>query len=309
MRPELAAASRIAVVERCVRDGELYHDLKLNLASADSAAPAQPGQFFMLSPGAQAEGASDPLLLRPLSVLDSGHDHLRFLFKAVGRGTSALARLRPGDEIRMLGPLGNSFSREAEPTPLLVGGGVGIPPLVFLSRRLSEAGIVHRSIFGFGRASDVPRALLADLIQAAEICTLDGSEGFAGNPVEVLSGDLQRAPVRIQACGPRALLDALAACRRPGDELELSLEERMACGLGICRGCVVPVSDDEAASGWRYETVCREGPVFAADRLHDGPLDAPAPPISSVKEGGCAYQTDGRGEARPAGNDEEGRDD
>jgi len=149
------------------------------------------------------------------------------------------------------------------PPPILVGGGAGVPPLCFLSRRLSEEGIAHRTLFGFGTASDLPEGVLAELAVRPEIFTLDGSHGIRGNPVEALAGE--RAAGRIQACGPKAMLDALATVRRPGEPMELSLEERMACGMGFCRGCVVPVKG-------RYAAVCKEGPVFDAADLA-GPED------------------------------------
>jgi len=251
-------------------ESSVYLSLRVRAESTLSA--SRPGQFFLVGLGGERPFPNDPLLLRPMSVLADSEAGLSFLFKIVGRGTRALAALKPGDVLRLLGPLGRPFSVLADPPPLLVGGGVGIPPLIFLAHHLSAAGIGHRGVFGFNTATEIPRALLSELKTAPEICTLDGSEGFRGNPLELLGREAERPPARVQACGPAGLLKALSAARRAGDAMELSLEERMACGVGVCRGCVVPLSAGEG--DWRYGTVCREGPVFEESELHGGALDA-----------------------------------
>ncbi|MBM4117731.1 NAD-dependent dihydroorotate dehydrogenase B electron transfer subunit [bacterium] len=273
----LAAVWRRARVTRCAPDGALYWDLRVE---AEGLPAGTPGQFSLLAPA--APGAWDPLLPRPLSLLDAGAGWQRFLFKVVGRGTAQLAALRAGDRVGLLGPLGRAFGgleRDAEAAGeiVLVGGGVGIPPLHFLARRLSAAGRPCRALFGFNREAEIPRALLAALDvadaagtepatrPAAELCTLDGSAGVRGNPVARLVETLGDGPLAIKACGPAPMLAALRAAARAGDALELSLEERMACGVGVCRGCVVPVVD--GAGGWRYAAICREGPVFDAASL------------------------------------------
>jgi len=262
----LEAAWSEGRVAGCEPDGDLYH---LLTAELEGAPPALPGQFYLLAPGRREDAPADPLLLRPMSALGTEPGHMRCLFKVCGRGTRALAELAARAPLRVLGPLGRPFTIAAEPAPLLVGGGVGIPPLHFLSRTLSAAGIGHRVVFGFGAAGEVPAGLLAELDAPVEICTLDGSAGFHGNPLELLATEPGRPPARVQACGPPGLLDALKnTCGNNEDLLELSLEERMACGVGVCRGCVLPVRDDDG--GWHYATVCREGPVFAAESLCDG---------------------------------------
>ncbi|MBM4118966.1 NAD-dependent dihydroorotate dehydrogenase B electron transfer subunit [bacterium] len=244
-----------ARVTHCRPDGALYWDLRVE---AEGLPAGEPGQFALLA--SAAPGAWDPLLPRPLSLLDAGAGWQRFLFKVAGRGTALLAALRAGDAVGLVGPLGQPFGgREGEPTgeTVLVGGGVGIPPLHFLARRLAAAGRPCRVLFGFNRAAEIPAALLAEL--GAELLTLDGSAGQRGNPVARLVETRGAAPLAIKACGPAPMLAALRAAVRPGDALELSLEERMACGVGVCRGCVVSVKD---GAGWRYATICREGPVF-----------------------------------------------
>ncbi len=258
--PALRAVWRPARVAALRRDGELYWDLDLSLPESPAASP---GQFAMIAPG-EGEDATAPLLPRPLSILADAPGRQRFLFKVFGRGTVRLAALRAGDSLRLLTPLGRPFTRDEGLETVLVGGGVGIPPLHFLSRRLGAAGIDHQLIFGFNTAAEIPERLLGELDREPRLCTLDGSRGFAGNPVELLQRERNGAPLRIRACGPTPMLAALKAAIQADDQLELSLEERMACGVGVCRGCVVPVKAD---GGWRYETGCREGPVFDAARL------------------------------------------
>lgn len=260
MSGELSAAYRSGRVRALKRDG-LYYHLSME---APGLAPSEPGAFFMIGLGEIESPAPDPLLMRPMSVLNHDGDFVDILFKVVGRGTELLAAAEPGDSLRLLGPLGRPFSRAAQPQPILVGGGAGVPPLCFLSRRLSAEGIAHRVLFGFNSADDVPDSALSKLSQEPEIFTLDGRRGQKGHPVAALAGD--REAGRIQACGPGPMLEALKKVRQPGEAMELSLEERMACGMGFCRGCVRPVATGD---DWRYATVCREGPVFDADDLVD----------------------------------------
>lgn len=260
MSGELSAAYRSGTVSAVNRDGLYYH---ISIEAA-GLAPSEPGAFFMIGLDDAGGPPMDPLLMRPMSVLDHDGDHLDILFKVVGRGTELFAAAEPGDSLRLLGPLGRPFSRSVEPPHFLVGGGAGVPPLCFLSRRLSAEGIAHRVLFGFNSADDVPDAALSRLSQEPEIFTLDGRRGQKGHPVVALEGS--REAGRIQACGPGPMLEALKQVRQAGEALELSLEERMACGMGFCRACVTPVA---TGGDWRYATVCREGPVFDADELVD----------------------------------------
>jgi dihydroorotate dehydrogenase electron transfer subunit len=274
--PLVGAAVEARVVD-CHLDGALYWDLRVEAAGLPAG---EPGQFSLLAPAAR--GAWDPLLPRPLSLLDAGAGWQRFLFKRVGRGTARLAALRAGDFLSLIGPLGHAFGAlSAGSDGVLVGGGVGIPPLHFLARRLAAAGWPMRVLFGFNRAAEIPVALLAEFAAPIQLCTLDGSAGERGNPVALLAATRGEGPLAIKGCGPAPMLAALREAARPGDALELSLEEHMACGVGVCRGCMVPVAD--GAGGWRYATVCREGPVFDAALLA---APAPAPPLPAKGEVG-----------------------
>jgi dihydroorotate dehydrogenase electron transfer subunit len=190
--------------------------------------PGIPGQFFMLE-------APGRLLPRPMSLCLAPPTELGFLFEAVGPGTRALAALEPGDELRVLGPLGNGF-RLGVDRPLLVGGGIGIAPLPYLSAALGGP----PAILGF--RSD----------RHAEAAALVPNAHVVVEPTLVT--DVLPTGHDLLACGPEPMLEALAAIA-PG--AQLAYEAPMACGYGACYGCVVEVDG-------RYERLCLEGPVLAA---------------------------------------------
>jgi dihydroorotate dehydrogenase electron transfer subunit len=190
--------------------------------------PGIPGQFFMLE-------APGRLLPRPMSLCVAPPGELGFLFEPVGPGTRALAALQRGDELRVLGPLGNGFRLDVE-RPLLVGGGIGIAPLPYLSAVMNAP----PAVVGF-RSSEYAEA--ATLLPQAEV-VIDPT----------LVTDVLPAGYDVLACGPEPMLEALAATA-PG--AQLAWEAPMACGHGGCYGCVVEVDG-------RYTRLCVEGPVLAA---------------------------------------------
>jgi dihydroorotate dehydrogenase electron transfer subunit len=190
--------------------------------------PGIPGQFFMLE-------APGRLLPRPMSLCLAPRGELGFLFEAVGPGTRALAGLELGDELRLLGPLGNGFRLDVG-RPLLVGGGIGIAPLPYLSAALGGP----PAILGFRSGH---HAEAAALVSGAEVVV-----------EPTLVTDVLPPRHDILACGPEPMLEALAAIA-PG--AQLAHEAPMACGYGACYGCVVEVDG-------RYERLCLEGPVLAA---------------------------------------------
>lgn len=215
--------------------------------------PAAPGQFVMVRCG---EGP-EPLLRRPLSIHGAdSRGGLALLFEAVGRGTSWLADRAPGDLVDVIGPLGNGFTipdgcREM----LLVAGGIGIAPLAYLAETAAAAGRTVRLLQGARTASRLC-PLPAGLPEAAVVrLTDDGSCGGKGLVTDLLNEFAARADA-VFACGPAAMYRAMAdlECLR-GKPVQLSLEERMACGLGACYGCTV-----KTKGGPRQ--VCRDGPVF-----------------------------------------------
>jgi NAD(P)H-flavin reductase len=184
-----------------------------------------------------------PFLPRAFSVMRAGDGTLQFLLEDVGPGTARLCELDAGDDLWLLGPLGNGFAPPADGRrPVLVGGGVGVAPLVILSDVLGDP----ETLLGF---RDADHAEGAALLPGALIATDDGSVGHHGLVTDLL--DLDDA-IEVYACGPPPMLDAVAALHTPA---QLAMESGMACGFGACFGCVVPTQDG-------YVRLCVDGPVI-----------------------------------------------
>jgi dihydroorotate dehydrogenase electron transfer subunit len=226
----------------------------LRADDADGPEPA-PGQFYMLS-AAERWGAGEderPYLPRAFSYLRRVDGELHFMLEDVGPGTARLCELRAGEELWVLGPLGEPF-RAPSRRPVLCGGGVGIAPLAALQDSLGAAATV---LLGFRDAEHAPGAAL---MRDAEIATDDGSAGHHGRVTELLERELDD-DVEVFACGPPPMLEAVRAlCAERGVPAQLALEAGMACGYGACFGCVVPTRDG-------YARVCVDGPVFEAAAL------------------------------------------
>jgi NAD(P)H-flavin reductase len=242
-------------------------------SALDRAGP-QPlaGQFYMLA-AAHGWGGPDgrPYLPRAFSVAqarraDDGH-LLHFLVEAVGPGTERLAGLRPGEELWVTGPLGRPFSAPRELVPdaagaILVGGGIGIAPLAILRRQLAEGGVPARTLLGFRDRRH--SGGVEELFDCSEIrlASEDGHAGHRGYVTDLLTVLLEGAEARtgaIYACGPPAMLEAVRLmCARARVTAELAMEAPMACGIGACFGCAVPLGDGG------YMRLCVDGPVVNA---------------------------------------------
>jgi dihydroorotate dehydrogenase electron transfer subunit len=194
-------------------------------------------------------------LRRPISVCDVNGDELTIVFRTVGKGTDALSRIAPGEKIDALLELGNGYDlARAGEKPLLIGGGVGIPPLYYLAKKLSEEGKHVTALLGFNTAADVfytdAFAEYAEVI----VTTADGSVGVKG----FVSDALPEEYSFFYACGPLPMEKALYRLLKTGGQF--SLEERMACGFGACMGCSIKTKKGS-------QRVCREGPVFDREDL------------------------------------------
>jgi dihydroorotate dehydrogenase electron transfer subunit len=243
------------------------------LRCGDPLGPApNPGQFYMLAAAERWGGGEDerPFLPRAFSVLrarerDDGPE-LQFLIEDVGPGTRRLCELAPGDELLLVGPLGNGFAPPRENrAPLLVGGGVGIAPLAIWQDELERThGPKPEVLVGF---RDAAHAKGVALLTGATVATDDGSVGHHGLVTELLDTELEARgeDVEVYACGPPAMLEAIRlACVDRGVPAQLALESGMACGYGACFGCVVPTVDG-------YIRLCLDGPVLDAAKLADAP--------------------------------------
>lgn len=228
---------------------------------------AEPGQFVNVAvPGGES---FDPLLRRPFSFFREGDESISLLYRVVGRGTRRLAAVQEGEELDLVGPLGRGFEyRSLDGPALLVGGGVGVPPLFHLSQRLVARGCDHAVLVGFStRAYALALPEWEALGVEVRVATDDGSLGEAGLVTRLLEERLREAPVqRVFACGPRPMLQAVAAITgRYGVPSQVAMEEWMGCGLGVCLSCVVRVK--AAGDTTQWARVCREGPVFSGDEV------------------------------------------
>lgn len=218
----------------------------------------QPGQFVHLRVSDQME----PLLRRPISISSIDKESLEFtmIYRADGRGTTLLSEKKQGDQVDVLGPLGNGFpidKVEAGQKALLVGGGIGVPPLYELSKRLVEKGIQPIHVLGFQSEDVVFYEKQFQELGETYIVTVDGSygsTGFVTNVLETLEGDFSV----YYSCGPTPMLAALEKMY-PEKEGYLSFEQRMGCGIGACFACVCDTTEKIDAD---YVKVCSDGPVF-----------------------------------------------
>ena len=222
-----------------------------------------PGQFCMIN---FVGGARMPLS-RPLSILDAEGTRLSLLYKVVGHGTRLLAAAPIGAAVRVLTPLGRAFPRRDDDRPrLLLAGGVGLPPMWSWNRRHGRGG--DTACFGGRDRDDIPWTLVPDRWRVSvdhDIGTSGPESVFTGNVIGLAESILPENASEhyVLACGPVPLLRAAAelAARR-GWPCDVSVEERMGCGYGVCRGCVVP---RPGAQGWW--TACEDGPVLAAGAI------------------------------------------
>jgi dihydroorotate dehydrogenase electron transfer subunit len=223
-----------------------------------------PGQFVHI----KVAGSHDPLLRRPISIssYNKNDKTITMIYRKDGRGTSLLAEKKAGMEIDILGPLGNGFPvKEAKrgETALLVGGGIGVPPLFELSNQLKANGVKVVHVLGFQTESVVFYEQEFAANGQTFIATVDGSHGTKGFVTDVI--DQQGIEFDIlYSCGPLPMLRALEQ-KYPDKKVFLSLEERMGCGVGACFACVCKTKDDP--EGASYKKVCSDGPVFRAGEV------------------------------------------
>ncbi|MFO8061277.1 MAG: dihydroorotate dehydrogenase electron transfer subunit [Bacillota bacterium] len=231
-----------------------------------------PGQFVHVRP-AMTPG-TDPLLRRPFSVsdweADAGRMHL--IIRPVGRVSQQLAQMTPGDVLDCIGPLGRGFPLPADAggRAILIAGGVGAAPMIFLARQLCAAGCAPRVFLG-ARTRD--QLIGSDLLEATgasvHISTDDGSAGDRGPVTGAVSRHLREEGESdvVYACGPRPMLAEVARLFPTADAYG-SFEEFMACGVGACRGCSIALMDTGCRV--RYARVCRDGPIFPLWEVHFG---------------------------------------
>lgn len=223
------------------------------IKTKDLSQSAKAGQFLNLYPDNNKN-----LLPRPISIceIDKEKNTIRIVYQKIGEGTTFFSRMKEGEILRVLGNCGNGYKIfNEEKTHILVGGGIGVPPLLETCKQLIGNKIV---VLGF-RNNIFLREDFEKLGAKVYIATENGSSGFNGNVIDLMerkniTGDY------IYACGPKLMLEALTKYAKERNiYAQVSIEERMACGLGVCVGCVAKILEN---GEFIYKKVCKEGPVF-----------------------------------------------
>ena len=229
---------------------KIARDIFKMTLSGDTSAIIAPGQFVNI----KLDGL---FLRRPISVCDCVGDNLMLIYKAVGRGTEQMSRMKNGDELDLLTGLGNGYNTESSgDSPLLVGGGVGVPPMYMLCKKLVAEGKKVTVVLGFNSKDDVFyedefKALGADV----HIATADGTYGTKGFVTDVIK-NLQYT--FFYTCGPEPMFRAMhKIMKTPG---QYSFEERMGCGFGACMGCSCKTLTGN-------KRICKEGPVMESEEI------------------------------------------
>ena len=228
----------------------------LKLSSSLIAKEAKPGQFVHI----RVSGTYEPLLRRPFSFHWVEGGDFEVLYEVVGKGTQLLSQLKPGETLDLLGPLGNGFELDQVKSPLVVAGGMGIAPILFLTEKLSE----RRPLALIGAATGervLCQERMVSLGAKVEITTEDGSLGVKGIVTDLLNTNLM-TDHSVFACGPTDMLRKVTEiCHERRNPCQVCLEERMACGVGACLGCGVRSKEGG------YKMVCSDGPVFHASEV------------------------------------------
>ncbi len=215
----------------------------------DVSAFTAPGQFLNL----KLEGR---FLRRPISLCDLGEDSAAIIYKVVGQGTAQMAAMQPGEKLDVLTGLGNGYDlADAGEEPLLIGGGVGVPPMYLLAKRLHARGKAVHALLGFNKASEIfYEEEFRALGCTVTVATADGSYGVRG----FVTDALPKSYSYYYCCGPEPMLRAVYKTAKGSGQL--SFEKRMGCGFGACMGCSC-----KTITG--YKRICKEGPVLRKEEI------------------------------------------
>jgi dihydroorotate dehydrogenase electron transfer subunit len=250
-------------------NGDNWHAL---LRAPAVAANAVPGQFVQV----RVSAGIDPLLRRPFSIHSVRGQDISIMYEVIGAGTRIFSEKKAGEDLEVIGPLGNGFDisftrrkgvRAAE-VSILVAGGMGVAPLVFLAQKLSAVNSKLETIALVGGRSKEDVLCLDEFRKAGcavKVSTDDGSSGARGRVTSLLENALRKIDdaerAKVFACGPKPMLKGVdTVVKKFGITAQLSLESHMSCGIGACLGCVVDTTEG-------YKRVCKEGPVFNAREL------------------------------------------
>jgi len=227
---------------------EIIKDVfQMILKSPEITKTALPGQFVNID-----IGSKEHMLRRPISICQIKKDSLILIYKVIGKGTDILSQKKVGEYLDVLGPLGSEFPLVKNKKCLLIGGGLGIPPLSYLSEVLLKNNNQVIPVLGFSKGEDI---FGENLFQNPQLATIDGSKGFKGTVLDLIKNKNLDFDF-IYTCGPVGMLKAIEDTYNDKVEGYISFEERMACGFGACYGCAVLTKFGSMVR------VCKEGPVF-----------------------------------------------
>lgn len=251
----LPEKKRVTILENLQIAKDIY---SMWLSDERIASAAMPGQFISLY---CKDGSR--LLPRPISIceIDKELGTVRIVYRIFGEGTKEIAQLKANDTIEIMGPIGNGFTLEGKKA-ILIGGGIGIPPMLELAKQLD---CEKRIVLGYRDETFLEEEFLP--YGQVFIATEDGSKGTKGNVLDAiiqyaLEGDI------IFACGPTPMLRGIKSyAMEQGIKAQLSLEERMACGIGACLGCVCKTKETDHHSNVNNKRVCKDGPVFYMEEV------------------------------------------
>lgn len=230
----------------------------MELSFPKGAALAKPGQFIAMYCNDKSK-----LLPRPISIcgINKEEGTLRVVYRVAGEGTKEFSEMKEGDTLEVMGPLGNGFALKEEKA-IIIGGGIGIPPMLELAKQLNVEKTV---VLGYRTST-----FLKDEFEAVcdvKVATEDGSQGTKGTVIDAIEKYGVEGKV-IYACGPMPMLKALAVyAEEHGMEAQISLEERMACGIGACLGCICKTKEKGHHTNVNNTRICKDGPVFDAKEV------------------------------------------
>ena len=230
---------------------------KMVIQQEEAAKNVAPGQFVNLYTKSESM-----LLPRPISICEVGDDTLTLVYGVVGQGTKEFSSYVAGDTIKLTTALGNGFTPAEAAVHVLVGGGIGVPPLVELAKHLKGSKI---AVIGFREAPFLVERL-EELGVKVYVATDNGAHGFKGNVVDLMESE-DIVGDYYYSCGPKPMLRALTSwCESKGKPVQVSLEERMGCGYGACVGCVCKTKAANEV-GYEQKKVCKDGPVFLGSEV------------------------------------------
>ena len=240
------------------------------IESKEIASMSKSGQFVNVK---VACNENEPLLRRPISLCDVDPEkgEITLVYAVIGRGTKLMSEMKIGQMVETIGPVGNGFLSDQDLIDIkdkkvaVIGGGIGTVPLLQLAKELKVLGNSPVAYLGFrGNAYKIDE--FQNYCKIVTVATENGCEGFAGFITEPFADKVKDFDV-VYSCGPEVMMKRVAdICKKNGVKLYVSMEERMACGIGACLVCVCKTKSD-SESGWHYSKVCTDGPIFLAEEV------------------------------------------